>query len=528
MKYAKLFVFSLITFMFTISCGNKDAKNIINIKKTSIEKCIDAYEKFENNFMLRSDIAENGYEQVKFLLTDYDIQGPKSEEILQKAGQTIDSIIKNKIGITSRFINDQKAKIFKFSYAFNNILKNEEKTDLINVVIGQKNIEAASPSIFNKAFSIPAQDLGKALTLVAPNAIPAKLNMDLTYNALKPLSYFRPDKASQKRYDKVNDILYKNAAITKNGDTYSIVFNNDDVIKSISASIYAVKNDNRLKVLWNMYEKILEEELKEIEEKFNTEIKDKIKECAFTEELTVKDNLIVKDTYTIVVSGKEIAMFEFGIKNYENPIDGMTYMLNITDPKTADKDSGANMISCVFASTGTVTDTVADIDYSASVSVTNVTDASKISMAFSTDTESSPLSDFDMHCSFYADTTKQSDNFNIGMDVTAQNSHDNENESTKFTTLNLAMRLLGSVAKTPDMITYKIDTIGLEIATSDNEQYIAQLETDASVIYSKNILEDITMPKETIKVLETKVNEWQSIKDEITANLFALSSLLNL
>jgi hypothetical protein len=36
------------------------------------------------------------------------------------------------------------------------------------------------------------------------------------------------------------------------------------------------------------------------------------------------------------------------------------------------------------------------------------------------------------------------------------------------------------------------------------------------------------IPNDTVKVLETKVNEWQAIKDEITANLNALSTLLNL
>lgn len=528
MKYIKLFVFTLITLVVTISCGNKDTENIIIIKKASTERLIDAFAKFEDNFMLRSDITDNGYEQVKFLLTDYDVQGPKAEEMLQKAGLSIDSIIKNKIGITSRFVNDKKAQAFKFSYAFNNILKSEEQTDLINVVIGQKNIEAASPVIFNKTFSLPAKDIKKALALIAPESIPANFNIDLGYNALKPLSYFRPDKASQKRYDKAQNILYKNAVITRDGDMYSIILNNDDVIKSISASIYAVKNDNRLKVIWSIYEKLLEKEFKEIEEKFNTEIKDKIKDCAFTEELIVKDSLVVKDMYTVVVNGKEIVKLEFGIKNYENPIDGMTYKLNITDPKAADKESGANMISCVFASKGAITDTTADIDYSASVSVTNVSDDSKISMDFSTDTEYSPLSGLDMHCSFYADTTKQADNFKIDMDVIARNNLDSESDGVQFTSLNLAMRALGSVAKTSEMITYKIDTIDMEIAAPDNEQYIARIGTDTSVIYSKNILEDITMPTETVRVLETKVNEWQSIKDEITANIVALSSLLNL
>ena len=90
------------------------------------------------------------------------------------------------------------------------------------------------------------------------------------------------------------------------------------------------------------------------------------------------------------------------------------------------------------------------------------------------------------------------------------------------------MQALGSVVKAPDMITYNIDTINIEMEEAEKEKYTLKLGTDASFIFSKNILEDIVMPKETVKVLETKVNEWQTIQDEITANLKALSTLLNL
>lgn len=511
MKYVKLCLFTLMALIFTVSCGNKDVKNIISIKKASTEKLIDAFEKFENNFMLRSDIFDNGSAKAKFFLTDYNLQGPKAEDILQT--RTIaDTMIANKIGITGLWVNDKKAKAFKYSYALNNILINEEKTDLINIIIGQKNIEAASPSIFNKTFSIPAQDLGKALALIDSKEFPTNLNIDLTYNTLRTLSSIRPNKASQKRYDKAQDILYKNAVITRNGDTYSVVFNNDDVIKFIPALIDAVKNDNRLTFLWKFYEKLLEKEFKEIEEKFNTEIKDNIKDCTFTEELTVKDNLVAKAQYTVAVSGKEIVTFGCGIKNYENPIDGMTYTLNITESNTADKDSKAGgIVSCVFASKGSVTDRAADIDCSVSVSFTD-----------NPDTPLLPV--FDMRGTFYADTAKQNENFKIGMDMSITPSRNNKINGA----IEASMQALGSIAKTPDMITYNIDTINIEMAELEKEAYALQLGTDASVIFSKNILEDIVMPKETVKVLETKVNEWQTIKDEVTANLKALSTLLNL
>ena len=515
MKYTKSFIFIIAIGIFAVSCGNKDTNHIISVKKASAEKFIDAFAKFENNFMLRSDIFDNGSAKAEFFITDYDIQGPKIEESLQSAMPFMDSVIENQIGMTYRFVNDKKAQAFKFSYALNNILKNEEKTDVINIVMGQKNIEAACPALFNKAFSIPAQDLGKALALAAPKEFPSNLNIDLTYNTLRTLNSIRPNKASQKRYDKAQDILYKNAIITQNGDTYSIVFNNDDVIKFIPALLDAVKNDNRIKGIWIIYEKLLQKEFKEIEEKFNTEIKDKIKDYTFTEELTIKGNFITKDRYIVVSGEKEIINFDFGIKNYENPLDGMTYAINIADPKLIDKDTNADILSFVFASEGTVTDTVADIDYS-------------LAMSFTNNSGDSSFANFDMHCYFYADTTQQDDNFEVGMEATAHGNLDSEDKDTKQTLMNITMQAVGSVAKTPDMITYKIDTIDMDMEIPGTEEYAVRLGTDASVIFSKNILEDISMPTETVKVLETKVSEWQAIKEEITANLSALSTLLNL
>ena len=73
MKRAKLFVFAFMMIVVTISCGNKDTKNIISIKKASSEKLISAFEKFENNFMLRSDLFDHGSAKAEFFLTDYDL-----------------------------------------------------------------------------------------------------------------------------------------------------------------------------------------------------------------------------------------------------------------------------------------------------------------------------------------------------------------------------------------------------------------------------------------------------------------------
>ena len=503
MKRTTLFIFVVMMLVITISCGgNKDTKHIISVKKASSEKLISAFEKFENNFMLRSDLFDHGSAKAELFLTDYDLQGPVAQAILQNA-TIVDRIIQNKIGMTGLWVNDKKEKAFKYSYAFNNILTNEPKTDVLTLVIGQKNIEAASPSIFNKKFSIPAQDLGKALTLIAPKEFPANLTIDLTYNTLRALSSIRPDKASQKRYDKAQDILYKNAVITRNGDTYSIVFNNDDVVKFIPALTDALKNDNRLKWLWVFYEKILDKELKELEEKFNTETKDKIKDCTFTETLSITNSLVAQDQYTLAVSGTELVTFSCGIKNYENPIDGMTYSFSIADPETP----AVARVSCVFASEGSVTDTTADIDCSLVVSFTD-----------NPDTPLLPV--FDMHGAFYADTTKQDDNFQIGMDMSIA--------PTRNEDVDISMQVVGSVTKTSDMITYKIDTINIEMDEAEKGANTLKLETDASVIFSKNILEDIVMPKETVNVLETKVNEWQTIKEEVTANLDALSTHLNL
>ena len=90
------------------------------------------------------------------------------------------------------------------------------------------------------------------------------------------------------------------------------------------------------------------------------------------------------------------------------------------------------------------------------------------------------------------------------------------------------MQALGSVVKAPDMITYNIDTISMAMDEAEKGKHTLTLGTEASVIFSKKILEDIVMPKETVNVLETKVTEWQTIKEEVMANLKALSTMLNL
>lgn len=68
-----------------------------------------------------------------------------------------------------------------------------------------------------------------------------------------------------------------------------------------------------------------------------------------------------------------------------------------------------------------------------------------------------------MHCYFYADTTQQDDNFEVGMEATAHGNLDSEDKDTKQTLMNITMQAVGSVAKTPDMITYKIDTIDMDM-----------------------------------------------------------------
>ena len=90
------------------------------------------------------------------------------------------------------------------------------------------------------------------------------------------------------------------------------------------------------------------------------------------------------------------------------------------------------------------------------------------------------------------------------------------------------MQALGSVVKAPDMITYNIDTISMAMDEAEKGKHTLKLGTEASVIFSKKILEDIVMPKETVNVLETKITKWQTIKEEVMANLNALSTMLNL
>ncbi len=165
----------------------------------------------------------------------------------------------------------------------------------------------------------------------------------------------------------------------------------------------------------------------------------------------------------------------------------------------------------MFTSEGSVTDTVADVNCSLAI--------------FFTDNPNTPLLPvFDMHGTFYADTAKQDDNFQIGMDMSITPSRNSKTNGA----IEVSMQALGSVVKAPDMITYNIDTISMAMDEAEKGKHTLKLGTEASVIFSKKILEDIVMPKETVNVLETKITEWQTIKEEVMANLNALSTMLNL
>lgn len=511
MKRMTVCAVSLIALILTVSCGNKAAQEIIAVTKNSSEKIREEYGKIENTFMLRDAILNSGCMNGEFFLTGYYVQGSMADDLLKSADPIMQPVINNKIGFSFNFISDSKEKAFKYAYKLNNILKTEKETPLINMLFGQKHIEAASPSLLNKTFSIPADQLNKAIALIAPKALPANLTIDLTYDTLKKTTFIKPDAASQKRYDKALNILYKHATIKKDGTAYSVVFNNDDVIKYIAAAVDALKNDSRIKNIWSMYEKVFEKKLKKIEETFQSEIQDKIKDYTFTQELTVENNLITKQTIIAVSGGKEIFRSNFAVKDYDNPIDGMHYAMSFLNLKQNDKGA-VDQMSVSFDTEGTVSDTAADIDCTMAMSLTDSSDKQQ-------------AIDMDMEWYFYADTLKAKDNFAMGMDMNMASAR---TDTHKVENMNAGVHAAGSIEKTDGMITYYVDAIMMNMEVPGAGEHRITLDTDAKVVFSKDILKDIEMPEETVKVLETKVSEWNSIKDEITAKLAELSFQLNL
>ena len=512
MKYARLFILTAVMLIITVSCDNKDVTNILIAKKRSFDKVTAAYLKFKNEFMLHEALFNNGSIDTELFLTGYDMRGSSAENFLKSARPILDLIIQKKIGFKSTFINDSAAKEFKYLCSFEHFLKTEKETPIVNIIIGQKNIKAAIPAVYNKTFSLPVNGIGKLLYMIEPRDAFLQLDIDFSYTTLKQLYALKPDAASQKRYDEAYKILYKNAAIKKNGDTYFVTFNSNDVLMYISAMVKAIKNDNRMKAFWSVYEKAFAKEFKKLEETFNSDIKKNMQHITFTEELTVKDGFVAKDTIHADVDGKEFLDVVLEVEDYENPIGSLNCTSTFSDPRANSNEK----IIISFKSKGSVSETAANVDYSFMLGFPNIA--------------SQPFSGIGMHCYFYADTQKPQENFKTGIDVQIQSPESRslagKSVNNKLKNIDFALQAVGGIQKAKDTVTYTINSIGLDVKVpTENNAFM--FETDATVVLNKKIPKSIEMPKETVYVLETKNDEWERIQEEIGANLMDMGRQTN-
>ena len=504
MKKCKSVFFTIISAaaFLVLSCGNKDVKNIMSIREKSGEKLLKACTRFQDNFMLYSDILDNGYVSKEFFLKDYKIDGAPAE-FLRESYLPIELLIKNNIGLKTEFVNDKNAKELRYSYKLKNILKTEKETELINIKIGKKTIEAAIPKLIDTTFFIPSNSVGKSMAFIFPQNFFSYMDADFSYDTLREWNSMKPDKHSKKRYDKARDSFYKNATIKPDGNTYFIEFNNADIEKYISEIVYALKNDNRFKTLWNIYGKMDSNIFENAEEVFNSKIKNTIQKFNLTEKLTVKNNLTARDQFTAVFDGNEIFKFIYEIKDYENPFNGISYTIELVNPDTSEK------IHILIEGKGSVTDTKADINIFASI--------------YSLKPSGEPSSGaIDIDLFFYADASTSENNFEAGIDAQYPKHFNDDSDIVKS-----GFQVVGSMKKTEDSVNYHINNIIIKTnaPAGDNKQIIC--DTDVQLVFSKTVPPGFEMPNARLNVPEIKPDEWEKIRTDVVNKITELSAESN-
>ena len=114
MKNFKSFILFTIVGIFAgllVACGNRHEKDIIALKKLSMERAEKSIKKFSDEYFMSSELEKNGSVIFDAQIKDFKntIQNSKADKNpLDAAG--IENLIKNNIGLNFTFINDQKEK----------------------------------------------------------------------------------------------------------------------------------------------------------------------------------------------------------------------------------------------------------------------------------------------------------------------------------------------------------------------------------------------------------------------------------
>lgn len=490
------------------SCGNKDAAAVIKLQKDSFAAIGEAIAKANEesgNLMF----SKGGAAVSEIYIDDYRISGTgrhaEFADFLEKA-------VNSRLGIKTVFIDDAKAKELKYSYILKNILGENSDLTLINMKIDEKNIEAASPDIYAKSFFIPVKGWGKLLQLLDSSLLGKFDNLNFSYSAIKKFYEFKADNPTRKRYDKAMQKKYAHALIKKTDDGYFIELNKDDVKEAGKLLLYAIRNDNRLKTFFDIFEKTSSKESEDFKKLFERDDLFHLnKNIRITEELTVKDGFIHKYKIRYINENNDIVSEIF----YElNGAEDGTFgfrteaLLRSTSDAYDWKDTEpGKMLEFALDIGGKADSSIVDFHYSCDMDIPG-----KMGINFGYEVK--------------ADMTKETDNFEADCSMYVSDySGGAENFSKEY----LRFKGAGDIKQTPDSVKFKLKFLGLETSNlKDNTNLVLALDIDASTVYTKDtpedVLAEVSMPEEKVDVVLTKMDDWKNIAAEIGPRLQAIGS----
>lgn len=479
------------------SCGNKDAAAVIKLQKNSIAAIGEAIAKANEesgNLMF----SKGGAAVSEIYIDDYRISGNgrsgELADILEKA-------VNSRLGIKTVFIDDAKAKELKYSYILKNILGENSDLTLINMKIDEKNIEAASPDIYAKSFFIPVKGWGKLLQLLDSSLLGKFDNLNFSYSAIKKFYEFKANNPTRKRYDKAMQKKYAHALIKKTDTGYFIELNKDDVKEAGKLLLYAIRNDNRLKTFFDIFEKTSSKESEDFKKLFERDDLFHLnKNIRITEELTVKDDFIRKYvTKYIDENNDTVSEMFYELSDAEEDSFGFHAEMRFYNPEIDD------LLHFALDIGGKADSSAADVHIGWSMGISGKMKAN-------------------IGYDIKADMTKETDNFELDCSVRVEDLSSNE-----FSTAYSMFKCTGDIKQTPDSVKTKLKFLGMEITdTKDNTDLILALDLDASTLYTKdipeNVLAEVSMPEEKVDVVLTKMDDWKNIAAEIGPRLQAIGS----
>ncbi|UTC61919.1 hypothetical protein E4O05_10375 [Treponema sp. OMZ 787] len=517
MKNFKSFILftlsGILAGLLIISCGSKDERALIALKKESRVRAEKSIKKFADEYFMSSELEKNGSITFDAGIKNFKNTIKRTEadkKPLNTAG--IEKLIENNIGLNFTFINDQKEKSIIYSYGIKNPRPGMPELPMLIMKLGNKNIEVASPAVQNKTFYMPSNGIGKFLALISPNNFLSFFNMNFSYNEIKNMMTMKLDRHSQKRYAKAEKSLYKNADIKKTDSGYMVSFNNEDLKQVPALFWYALKNDNRLKLMLSMYENIL---TKEIMDKFSEEISPEklaIPEgFRIAEEISVKDGLISKDMFTVFVENKPMLRLSYEIGDYDYVLNNLTARIELVDSI----DPASRSIE--LKSSGLSNENKADFKISMQFNAKNSMDE-KILLA-------------DANYSVLIDKTKQSDNFKVLMNfgfpkmipVYAEKNEADKDYTDKDNMMErMEMSVSGSFNKSADTAEFSINKMNVNVSEELGGGSL-EAELESKMVISSKILKNIEMPKDRLNVLEMSPEEWTKLKNEVMMKMETMS-----